>query len=454
MQTRDHIGCTGGHFGRRDFLRVGSLSFLGMNLSQFLQAKQAMAALDPKLKEKAQACILVWLDGGPSQVDSWDPKPSSNFKPISTNVPGIQISELFPQMAKIMDKCAIVRSMHTEENDHLQGTHNVATGHSPNPAMRFPSFPSIITDELGPRGEVPAYVMVPGMPKGQVYEETFRAHFLGPENDPMILPRPGGPTGVPEGEPVNFKVPDLSLPKSVSRSRIEDRRDFLKVMDRTYRQKLETLEFGVMDSFTQQAWNMILSPEVRDAFDLSKEAEKTHEAYGRDSIGQSMLLARRLVERGSRFVTAAGYAGQAWDAHDTNDKTYKEKLGPTLDRSLPVLLKDLDDRGLLETTIVIAMGEFGRTADINIQGGRDHWPEVWSALLAGGGIQGGAVVGASDEVGAYVGERPVSMGDLFATIYKAMGIDWTKEIMHPIGRPIKIANSFDDTTGKPLHELI
>jgi len=455
MQARDHhANCSGGHFGRRDFLRVGALSYLGLNLSQYLEVKEAFASTDPDKKAKAEACILVWLDGGPSQVDSWDPKPSSNFKPISTNVPGIQISELFPEMAKIMDKCAVVRSMHTEENDHGIGSHVVATGHRPNPAMKFPGFGAIITKELGPRGEVPAHVIAPGMPKGKTYDDYFKAHFLGPENDPMILPRPGGVFGLKEGEHAKFVVPDLALPKSISRERIQNRRSFLDFVDKTYRQRVETAEFARTDLFTEKAWNMILTPEVREAFDVSDESEKTHDAYGRDTIGQSMLIARRLVERGSRFVTAAGYPGQAWDAHDEGDKQYKEKLGPTLDRSLPGLINDLDERGLLDTTIVIVMGEFGRTADINIGGGRDHWPEVWSALLAGGGIRGGTIVGASDEVGAYVGERIVSMGDLFATIYKALGIDWTKELMHPIGRPIKIANSFDDTTGVPLHELI
>src|SRR5688572_30637039 len=185
MQTREYGGCSGGHFGRRDFMRVGTLSFLGINLSQFLHLRQVMASEALHEQAKAQACILVWLDGGPSQMDTWDPKPSSNFKPISTNVPGIQISELFPRMAKLMDKCAIIRSMHTEENNHDVGTHNVATGHRPNPAMKFPGIGAIITHQLGPRNEVPPHVIVPSMPKGRLYDEYFKAHFLGPENDPM-----------------------------------------------------------------------------------------------------------------------------------------------------------------------------------------------------------------------------------------------------------------------------
>ena len=199
---------------------------------------------------------------------------------------------------------------------------------------------------------------------------------------------------------------------------------------------------------------MILAPEVRKAFDLSQEPEKTREAYGRTGFGQSVLLARRLVESGSRFVTAGGYKGQAWDTHYDNDKLLRETLGPSFDQTVSALITDLDQRGLLESTLIIAMGEFGRTADINLDRGRDHWCYCWSVLLGGGGIRCGQVVGASDEHGAYVADRGVSMGDVFATVYKAFGIDWTKEYMHPIGRPIKIANSIDDLTGTPIRELI
>lgn len=446
MKTRGCVGCDGNHFTRRDFLRVGSLSFLGIHLSQFLRLQHTLAAVGGLTRRpKAEACIMLWLDGGPSQIDTWDPKPNSSFKPISTNVAGIQISELFPRLAKQMDKLAIIRSLHTEENNHPQGTHYAATAHRPNPAMKFPSFGSIITKEMGPRGNIPPHVMIPAMPKGKLYDEYFRAQFIGAENDPMILPDPSQ-----EG----FQVPDLSLPKSVSMPVLEDRRAFLKVVDRFYRQKVETAEFSKLDTFTEQAWNMILSPEVREAFDLSQESDKTKEAYGKDAVGQSVLLARRLVEAGSRFVTAGGYKAQAWDTHANNDKSHRETLGPTLDRSLVALLEDLDQRGLLESTAVIVLGEFGRTAHINPKLGRDHWPECWSVLLGGGGIQGGQVVGASDELGAYPAERMLSLGDVFATIYKALGIKWTKEYMHPIGRPLKIANALNDRTGEPIQELI
>src|ERR1700681_4305251 len=209
-----------------------------------------------------------------------------------------------------------------------------------------------------------------------------------------------------------------------------------------------------MDAFRQKAQQMILTPGVREAFDLSKESDKTKDAYGRDTVGQSLLMARRLVEAGTRFVTAAGYHGNSWDTHSDNDKTHRDRLTPPLDRTLTALIDDLDERGLLETTLVIAMGEFGRTPVINPNLGRDHWPNCWSLALAGAGIKTGQVVGSSDEKGYNVADRVVSMGDLYATIYKALGIDWRKEYMSPIGRPVKIANSLEERTGEPIQELL
>ena len=228
----------------------------------------------------------------------------------------------------------------------------------------------------------------------------------------------------------------------------------LSLVDRLYRSKIERAEHEAMDKFTEQALRMILTPEARQAFDLSKESEKTKDAYGRGSFGQSLLLARRLVEAGSRFVTAAGHELNGWDTHSDNDKRHKEKMVPGLDQSLPVLLADLKQRGLLETTVVIVMGEFGRSPHHNSKAGRDHWPHCWSLAIGGGGIRGGQVVGASDQRGAYVADRMISMGDLYATIYKTLGIDWHKEYMSPIGRPVKIANALDDETGQPISELI
>jgi hypothetical protein len=427
---------------RRDFLRAGSLSLLGVNLSQYLRLRSLLASAT---EAKAQACILLWLEGAPSHVDTWDPKPTSSFKPISTNVPGIQVSELMPRLAKSMDKLAIIRSMRTLEVNHPEATHYAVTGHRENPAMQFPSIGSIIAKEMGTRNNFPAHVLEPQWETSRSYEDYFKASFIGAEYNPMILPDPSLE---------NFKVPDLSLPKSVSAGRIEHRRSFLKIVDQLYRQTEGMATSTKMDAFTEQALKMILSPSVKQAFDLSQETEKTKEAYGKNGFGQSVLLARRLVEGGCRFVTAAGYKAGEWDTHKSNDKLMRDSLVPFLDQALSTLLEDLEQRGLLESTVVIAMGEFGRTPHINADKGRDHWPHCWSLALGGGGIRGGQVIGSSDERGAQIADRTVTIGDLFATVYKAFGIDWTKEYMTPIGRPIKIANSINDTTGEPIEELV
>jgi len=440
------LGClceSGEQTARRDFLRVGSLGFLGITLSQAL----ALEAAAPRKqgKAKAKSCILLWLEGGPAQMDTWDPKPNSSFRAISTNVAGIQISELLPTLAKRMDKLALIRSMSSFGDDHPQAVHYAATGHLHNPAMQFPSLGSIVGKELGARNAMPAYAIVPRWEKGRQYEDYFRSAFLGADYDPMLIPDPSKK---------DFEMTDLSLPKGVAPAAIENRRAFLEIVDRKYRSTIRSAEHTAMDDFTRKAWEMLLSPNVRQAFDLSKETDKTRDAYGRDSVGQSLLLARRLVEAGTRFVTAAGYHGNSWDTHSKNDEGHRDRLTPPLDRGLSALLDDLVARGLYDETIVVVMGEFGRTPDINPNLGRDHWPQCWSLALGGGGLNTGLAVGASDERAAEVVDRKVSIGDLFATIYKAMGIDWTREYMTPIGRPIKIANSFEDATGEPVAELV
>jgi len=430
----------GSGIGRRDFLRAGSLPCLGISLSQYLELSKLAAAERPK----AQACILLWLEGGVSQVDTWDPKPTSGFKPIATNVAGIQISELLPRVARSMDKLALIRSMRTEEIDHPEATHYVMTGHKPNPAMQFPSVGSILAKELGSREGLPAYVKVPKSQHPMV-DEYFKAAFIGPEYNPMLTPDPTAE---------KFQIADLALPKSFTAERIQDRRSFLAAVDRMYREKHAIAERTSLDSFTEQALKMILSPAVKKAFDLSQETDKTKQAYGAHRFGQSVLLARRLVEAGCRFVTASGYEYSTWDTHGQNDMRLRNDLVPPLDQALSTLLEDLSQRGLLDSTVVIAMSEFGRTPHINPGNGRDHWPHCWSLALGGGGLRGGQVIGASDEKGGQVADRMVTMGDVFATIYKAFGIDWEKTYMTPIGRPIKIANSIDDKTGVPIGEIV
>jgi hypothetical protein len=439
-QSCDH--CAGINATRRDFLRLGALSLFGPNLTEYLQAAATQTATG-----KAQACILLLLEGGVSHLDTWDVKGNSGFKPIPTKVPGIHISELLPKCAGHMDKLSIVRSMRTLERNHAQATIETLTGHRPIPALKFPSLGSIVSKELGSRNEMPPYSVVPLPNENDFfsYEDAYRAAWAGSEYDGMILPDPSKP---------NFEVPDLSLPKTVSAEMIEDGRGLLKVVDRRFRSHEENAQFAKFDAFQEQALRMILSPQVKKAFDLSQESEKTKDLYGRDRVGQSVLLARRLVEAGCRFVTAAGYTHGAWDTHGDNDQRMRDKLAPTLDRTLSALLEDLKQRGMLESTVVIATGEFGRTPVINPARGRDHWPDCWSLVMSGGGIKGGQVIGSSDTQGGYVADRPISVGDVYATIYKAMGIDSQKTYMSPIGRPVYIANGFDDKSGSPIKDLI
>jgi hypothetical protein len=346
-----------------------------------------------------------------------------------------------------MDKLSIIRSMRTQENNHPQGTYQALTGHRPNAAMKFPSLGSMICKEMGPRNEMPQYALVPQPQEVDffTYADAYNAAFIGADYNPMIVPDPSMD---------DFQVADLRLPKTITAEMIEHRRTFLNVVDRVYREKEQLAEFSTLDALSRQALDMLLSPVVANAFDISKEDPKLRDRYGRNRVGQSVLLARRLIESGCRFVSASGYRHGQWDTHGKNEELLRKDLAPLLDQTLSVLLDDLQQRGLLETTLVLVMGEFGRTPKINPQLGRDHWPNCWSLLLGGGGLAGGQVIGASDAEAAYVTDRPISMGDLYATLYKCLGIDWTKTYMTPIGRPIYIANTSDDTQGEPIRELI
>jgi hypothetical protein len=429
---------------------VGSLGLLGIGLEPYLRSSRALGrdgTTPATAAAAARACILVWLEGGPSQMDTWDPKPDSSFRPIATSVPGIRISELLPRVAQHMDKLAIIRSMHTEENNHPQGSYYALTGHRPSSAMEFPSLGSMICKETGPRNEMPQYAVVsqPWEHDPLTYIDALHGAFLGGDYNPMIVPDPSK---------AGFHLPDLELPKTLTAEVIDHRQSFLSVVDRHYRARERLAEFGKMDTLSRQALAMLSSPEVKRAFDLSREPDLVRDAYGRHRVGQSLLLARRLVEAGSRFVMAAGYKHGHWDTHSNNDTILRTELAPPLDQSLSTLLDDLEQRGLLPSTLVLVMGEFGRTPDRNSNGGgRDHWPDCWSLALAGGGIRGGQVIGASDARAGYVADRMVSMGDVYATLYKALGIDWTKTYMTPIGRPIYIANALGDKQGEPIKEL-
>ncbi len=446
MKRRVHTSGAGSHLpGRRAFIKAGALSYMGLSLSDYFQLSSLMASASPKAK--AQSCIMIWMFGGQSHLDTWDVKGNSGFNPISTNVPGIQISEILPKVAKHMDKLSIVRSMKSESNAHSEGSYYTMTGHLPTTTTRFPSVGSIVARELGQRNEMPAYVTTS---RGRL--NCRSAGFISPMYEPLTLT---SSDRISDGK--DFKVADLTLPGEISVEALQARQSFLSLVDERYRRMEAAANFGLVDAFDERALNLITSPRVRQAFDLSLESTKTKETYGTDRFGQGVLLARRLVEAGCRFVTVDGWNpadGHNWDTHYKNDHYLRNVLVPPLDRSLSALLEDLDQRGLLESTVVLVMGEFGRTPKINPGRGRDHWAHCWSLALGGGGIKGGQVVGASDERGAYVAERMVTIGDLFATVYKALGIDYTKTYLGPGRRPIYIANAIGDKQGQPLHELI
>ena len=446
MKRRVDTSGAGSHLpGRRAFLKVGALSYMGLSLSDYFQLSSLMAGTNPKAK--AQSCIMIWMFGGQSHLDTWDVKGNSGFNPISTNVPGIQISEILPKVAKHMDKLSIVRSMKSESNAHSEGSYYTMTGHLPTTTTRFPSVGSIVAKELGQRNEMPAYVTTS---RGRL--NCRSAGFISPMYEPLTLT---SSDRISDGK--DFKVADLSLPGEISVEALQARHSFLNLVDERYRQMEAAANFGMVDAFDERALSLITSPTVRKAFDVSLESTKTKETYGTDRFGQGVLLARRLVEAGCRFVTVDGWNpadGHNWDTHYKNDHYLRNVLVPPLDRSLSALMEDLDQRGLLESTVVLVMGEFGRTPNINPGRGRDHWAHCWSLALGGGGIKGGQVVGASDERGAYVAERMVTIGDLFATVYKALGIDYAKTYLGPGRRPIYIANAIGDKQGQPLHELI
>lgn len=453
--------CLEASASRRDFLSVGSLGLLGISLGQYLGLRSALGAARGS-RATAQACILLWLEGGPPQTDTWDPKPNSSFKAISTNVPGIQISELFPKVAQRLDKVALIRSVETREGNHPQGTYESMTGHRPSAVTQFPSLGSIVAKEKGRRNQLPAYVMINKAYAVEPfsYDPAFSSGFLDARYSPLVLEDPHVYGNSKADRPhevadwANLRMPDLSLPKSVTPEMIADGQSFLSIVDQQFRRREKLAEFSKMDTFRKQALSMILSGEVKRAFDLSQESERVKKAYGANRVGQSVLLARRLVEGGCRFVTAAPYKTGQWDTHGKNDTMMKNTLAPSADQAISVLLDDLSQRGLLDTTLVVVMGEFGRTPDMNPFGGRDHWPHCWSLVMAGGGIRGGRVIGTSDEKAAYVADRRVSIGDVFATIYKALGIDWSKTYETPSGRPVYIANALDDKLGSPIEELL
>ena len=427
------------HFSRREFMHVGLIGGLGLTLPGFLQMKAHGAQKFYESKEgPAKNVIHIYLPGGMAHQESWDPKPYAPleyrgpFKSVPTKIPGVHFSENFKHSAKIADKITVCRSMTHGEAAHERGTHNMFTGYRPSPAINFPSFGAVVSHELGSRKNLPPYVCVPNVPN-----EFAGSGYLSSSYGPFGL------GSDPSSD--NFKVRDLSLPDGIGDDRFSKRRSLLDTVDGHFRKVEKSDALGAMDKFYNDAYSLISSKEAREAFDMSKESDKIKERYGKNTAGQRMLLSRRLVESGVRFVSMT-YGG--WDNHQNIEAAFNNQ-GPVLDQAFAALISDLDERGLLDSTLVMMSSEFGRTPKINKDSGRDHYPRVFSVVLAGGGITRGQVYGSSDAFATAPEENPLSVEDLATTVYDRIGIVADKELMAPGDRPMEIVDG-----GKVIKELL
>jgi uncharacterized protein DUF1501 len=417
---------------RRAFLKIGSLSIFGsLGWSDVLTLRARAATVAPK----DISIIHILLSGGISHIDTFDMKPDARaefrgiFKPISTNVPGIQVCEHLPMTARVADKYTIIRSMTHKSSVHEKASYLVLSGHEPIATVHHPSLGAVIAKELGARNELPPYISIPGMTGLWEGSGVIPARFA-----PFETGDPNNP---------KFSVRDISLPMNVDWARMNGRNSLLSLVDSEFRRYDASGIFETVDSFQKTAHDLVASPLTKKAFAIQDEPEKVRERYGRTSLGQGALLARRLVQNGVRFVTVSnGY--YKWDHHAKVFENLADKYLPELDRAFSALIEDLDQSGMLATTLVVMTGEFGRTPEVNVNAGRDHWPNVFSLVLAGAGVPGGHVWGESDKEGAQVKDKPVEVADLIATIYQKVGIDYQKEYVSNIGRPFKLAE------GKPL----
>jgi uncharacterized protein (DUF1501 family) len=428
---------------RRGFLRVGSLA--GLSLAQLMQLQAAQGADKPK---KDVNCIFIFIIGGMAHQDLWDPKPEApaeirgDFRPISTAVPGMQVTELLPHVAKVTDKLSLIRSMNHNDPDHTAGYHVMMTGQHPGTGPAFnrnvannnvhPSFGSMVA-KVSRSGSLPPYISLPN------FLNSGGPAFLGASCAPFVI----------EADPASpdFSVRDIVLPEGVTSDRSLRRQEALRRL-KDFEQQADkaSKEAKSLDVFQQKAYSLMTSKEAKQAFDITREDEKTREEYGMTSLGQCCLMGRRLVEAGSRFVSIEN---GHWDTHRQNTMSLRDLLVPPLDRGLAALLADLDRRGMLDSTLVVVATEFGRSPRINQMAGRDHWPGAFSVVMAGGGIKPGRVIGSTDKDAASVASRPTSPADFAATILSVLGIDPQLVLHTPVGRPIQLASG-----GRPVHELL
>jgi Protein of unknown function (DUF1501) len=431
--------CHGNPFSRRGFLTAGTFGGLGLSLPQLMWMERAAAEQKQYdfIEAKAKSVIHIYLPGGMAHQESWDPKPYSpleyrgEMKPVKTNT-GEIFCESIPKLAGIADRLCVIRSMTHGEAAHERGTHNMFTGYKPSPALKYPSFGAVVSHEYGPRNNLPPYVCIPNQPN-----EFAGTGYLSSSYGPFSLGSDPAQTG--------FKVRDLELYNGVDQARFTRRQAALASVNKKFSTMTNADNVSAMDTFYERAYSLLESPEAKAAFDLNKEDDKMKDSYGKNQAGQRLLMARRLVEAGCRLVTLT-YGG--WDMHAGITKAMNTTM-PPLDQALTQLILDLEQRGLLESTLLMVSSEFGRTPKVNKDAGRDHYPKVFSVMLAGGGIKGGTIYGASNATASEPEFDPVSPEDLATTMYHQLGIIADKELMAPGDRPIEIVDG-----GKLLTDIL
>jgi hypothetical protein len=440
LHTGRAADCTG--VSRRTFLRIGGLSALGLNLPGLLRLQKAAADAGHSPKAKT-SCILLWLQGGPSHIDTLDPKPDApaevrgEFGTIPTTHPGVRFTEHLPRLAKLTDKFSVIRGHDPRNGSHGVADHLMLSGHKFNPGLPFPCYGSVIARERG-------YVdgMLPYVQLGRFIDRRFNggiAGFLGDQYNPFEINE--------DPNAAVFRVRDLSIAGAADRDRLRRRYAMLGEIDK-YQQGVEsgTASVQARDVFYEKAHDLITSPAAKAAFDIAQEPVRVREMYGRTQFGQSCLLARRLIQAGVQFVTVTS---GGWDTHQNNFKSLKDRLLPAMDQGYAALLRDLSDRGMLDGTLVVWMGDFGRTPKVNPSAGRDHWASAGVVCMGGGGIKTGEVVGATSALAEFVTDSPVTPQDVAATIYHALGVPLHTWYKTQDGRPIELVPE-----GRPVKQLI
>lgn len=411
---------------RRGFIQVGVGGLLSMLFTQWLDPRAAAAELAP---HKAKNCILLWMNGGPSHLDTFDPKPGTltggSFKAINTRAKDVMICEHMPFLADQADKLAIIRSMSSKEGNHQRAQYLMHTGYSPNPTVTHPSLGGWVSEELGdPKFDLPNFVSISG--------PSIGAGFLGVQYGPFIVQTAGQP------------LQNVSYAFNVDDDRFNRRQAALGMLEGEFAAQTHDVKVTGREDVYAKAVKMMRTPKLK-AFDLADEPDAVKAAYGDTNFGRGCLMARRLVESGVKFVEVVL---DGWDTHQDNFGRTTKLMG-ALDPGFATLVKDLHDRNLLDSTLIIWMGEFGRTPKINPNDGRDHYPQAWNAVMAGGGVRGGMAYGATDAEGAKVVDKPMMVPDFFATIATLLGMNPAKSFMTPVGRPIAITEK-----GKPVTDLI